>query len=725
MSEDSRDDSKFDLPLRGPGNAPERSRHRFDTGPDWSGERYLGAHPPRGRSFRPLVWLLLLLVIAALVAGYLYLRPVPATPAFDPPALEWAELRVGGASDPATVEITNVGERAMRLDSIAVSGEHRDEFEVVSESCTGEVQEPGRSCTVEVRFAPREMGQRSASLELSGNLVWRSPELSLGGLGIAPRVVLEPEGVEFGEQEVTRPSESSLVRFVNAGTDTLEVRGIALAGEHPADFVLEDRCSGRTFGPEERCAFRVSFAPRAAGPRAAEVKIETDVPGGASIARLSGTGLWSGPSFTAEPASLDFGDQRIGRESRPRSLELVNRSAAPLSAPQTIAPAAGSGFRLAGNECTGATVAPGEACRVTLAFAPEEEGRAQGELTARLDGDPLHVELAGRGVAPALAIDHHELDFGDLRLGLRGAPLWLSVTNSGNSALAVGALSLEGKDAAAYRLARDGCSRTSLAPSKSCSVELDFGPAREGRLEARLTVPSDAAPEPETVELTGRGTRSFLSVLPSEVDFGTVIRGDGGSAELQISNRGTARLHVQGVQTEGPAAADFAITRIGCRLDEGLAPGERCSLDLEFRPRDDGARIATLHVLHDGAEGRRAVQIRGIGAPPLPAFDVSPAELDFASAATASRSGIRTVTVRNGGKGFLELREVTLAGPDATDFQIVAGTCEGAPRIAPGSECTVGVRFLPQAAGSKRAELVVRHNAPEGRGRVALSGQAF
>jgi len=319
----------FDLPLRGPGSSQETGQRRFDTGPDWSGERHLGAPPPRTRSFRPLPGLLLLLVVAALTAGYLYLRPMPATPAFDPPTLEWAEMRVGGASESATVQVTNIGERPMRLDSIAIAGEHGEDFEVVGESCTGSLHPPGRSCTVEVRFSPRDTGLRSAALDLSGNLAWRSPELSLGGLGIAPRVVLEPEAVEFGEQPVTRASDSSLVRFVNAGTDILEVRTITLEGAHPADFVLEDRCAGRTFGPDERCAFRVSFSPRAAGARSAAVKLETDVPGGAPVAGLSGTGLWNGPSFTAEPAALEFGDQRIGRASRAVSLELVNRSASP------------------------------------------------------------------------------------------------------------------------------------------------------------------------------------------------------------------------------------------------------------------------------------------------------------------------------------------------------------------------------------------------------------
>jgi hypothetical protein len=712
--------SPIDLPLRGPGGAPEPTRRRFDSGPDWSGERYVRkAPPPRGS--RGLLWLLLLLLVAG-GAAYFYFRPRPATPAFAPPGLESGEQRVGGAGDPQVVTVTNAGERPMRLDAVAVAGGHPEDFEVVREACTGAVQQPGESCTVEIRFTPREVGLRSAILDLTGNLAWRAPNLPLAGVGIAPRVTLDPESVDFGEQAVTQTSESSLVRFVNAGSDTLEVRGISLAGEHPADFVLEDRCSGRIFGPEERCAFRVSFRPRAAGLRVAEVRIESDAPGGAPRAALSGRGSWSGPAFTTEPAQLAFGDQRTGRESRPRPLELINRTAEARSAPGLLAPAAGSGFRISGGNCAGAMVAPGESCRVELAFAPEAGGSARGELTIELGGSSLHVDLSGRGVAPALSLEKSRLDFGDLRLGLEGAPLRLAMTNSGSSALALGGIGLTGKDAESFHIGRDGCSKASLAPAKSCSVELGFSPRREGSHAASLTVPSDAGAEAEAVELSGRGTRSFLSVRPSELAFGAVIRGESGEASLEISNRGTARLHVQGLRTEGPAADDYRITRIGCRLDEGLAPGESCSLDLQFRPAADGARLATLIVLHDGAEGQREVAMGGIGAPPLPSFSVTPGELRFAATVAGTRSAIQTVRVLNKGKGFLEIREVTLAGAEAEDFQIVAGTCEGAPRIAPGSECTVGVRFYPQSAGAKQAELSVRHNAPEGRGRVRLEG---
>jgi hypothetical protein len=676
--------------------------------------------PPRGS--RGPLWLLLFLLVAGTVA-YFYLRPTPATPAFDPPGLEWGEQRVGGAGDPQVVTVTNAGERPMRIETVGTAGEQPQDFEVVRDDCTGAAQEPGESCTLEIRFTPQAVGLRNAALDLTGNLAWRGPDLLLSGVGIAPRVILDPEGVAFGDQAVTQISESSLVRFVNAGTDTLEVRGIALVGDHPADFLLEDRCSGRTFGPDERCAFRVSFRPRAAGPRAAEVQIDSDAPGGAPRATLSGNGLWNGPAFTAEPAQLDFGDQRIGRASRPRPLELINRTAEARAAPGLLAPAAGSGFRVSGGNCAGATVAPGESCRVELAFAPDAEGSARGELTVELGGSPLHVDLSGRGVAPALALENSRLDFGDLRLGLEGAPLRLAMTNSGNAALAIGGIGLTGKDAASFHVGRDGCSNASLAPAKSCTVELGFSPRREGAHAASLAVPSDASPEAETVELSGRGTRSFLSVRPSELAFGTVIRGEAGAASLEISNRGTARLHVQGLRTEGPAAEDYRITRIGCRLDEGLAPGESCSLDLQFQPAADGARLATLIVLHDGAEGQREVTMSGIGAPPLPSFAVSPGELRFAETAAGTRSAIQTVRVLNHGKGFLEIREVTLAGPQAADFQIVAGTCEGAPRIAPGSECTIGVRFYPHSAGTKQAELSVRHNAPEGRGRVRLNGK--
>ncbi|MDX1502934.1 MAG: choice-of-anchor D domain-containing protein, partial [Thermoanaerobaculia bacterium] len=658
-------------------------------------------------------------------AAWLALRPQPPLPLFSPDPLEAGQVLVGEEGEPWRVTVTNGGELPMRVVGAALAGPEAADFALVEDGCSGVERAPGESCEVAVRFAPTAVGLRRGTLELDGNLRWRAPTLSLVGTGIAPRAALDPPAVGFQEQAVEETSASTLVRIVNDGSAPLAITAITVAGAHAADFPLEERCAGRTFGPDERCAVRVAFRPRAAGPRRAELRVESDAPGEPSAAALTGTGLWSGPPFTAEPARLEFGSQRTGRASQPRTLRLVNRTAAPRSPPELVPPRPDSGFSLAGGGCGGAPVPPGGDCQVELVFRPEREGRSEATLTLAEAGQTaVNVPLEGAGVAPRLAIDRERLDFGDLRVGFESASERVTLRNAGTDSLAIRSARLAGS-APPFAVKEDRCSGQRLAPGERCAVSLVFRPAGEGPGSGRLEVRSDADPEPLVVVLAGRGTVSGFAARPSVLTFDRVTRGETAEERLEIANTGSARLRVRGVRTEGAAGGDYRLTELGCRLDEGLAPGASCLLTVEFRPSADGPRTAVLVIDHDGPDSPRRVELDGAGAPPLPGFRVTPESIGFGAWPVGDRSTIQTVTIENPGRGDLVIRDVTLAGAQADDFRIVPGTCQGAPRIVSGSSCTVGVGFRPQADGSRGADLVVLHNAGRGRDRVQLRGQGI
>lgn len=86
---------------------------------------------------------------------------------------------------------------------------------------------------------------------------------------------------------------------------------------------------------------------------------------------------------------------------------------------------------------------------------------------------------------------------------------------------------------------------------------------------------------------------------------------------------------------------------------------------------------------------------------------------------------IFTVTIRNEGTGGLEFSGFDLSGPGRDDFQIVPATCQAVPTILAGSDCTVGVRFVPSSAGPRRATLEVKSNAYAGESTVELVGSGM
>ena len=56
---------------------------------------------------------------------------------------------------------------------------------------------------------------------------------------------------------------------------------------------------------------------------------------------------------------------------------------------------------------------------------------------------------------------------------------------------------------------------------------------------------------------------------------------------------------------------------------------------------------------------------------------------------------------------------------------IVPATCEAASYLVPGSDCTLGVRFLPTAGGARRGRLVIRSNSAGGNHAVELVGEGL
>jgi large repetitive protein len=128
----------------------------------------------------------------------------------------------------------------------------------------------------------------------------------------------------------------------------------------------------------------------------------------------------------------------------------------------------------------------------------------------------------------------------------------------------------------------------------------------------------------------------------------------------------------------------------------------------------------------DGRTGelRAATYGRGLWQIPLltaataaqPAISLSPTMLTYGTQAVATASAPQTITVTNTGNASLTVSRVATTGDfDETD------TCTTAP-IAINSTCTIQVRFLPTATGSRGGVLTVYGNVAGGQATATLSG---
>lgn len=340
-------------------------------------------------------------------------------------------------------------------------------------------------------------------------------------LPATPRV--QPSSVSFGPRRVgsgaTAPRQLTVA---NEGGTSLTVE---LVGDGDnAEFPLEaTACVGVTLAPGEACAIEVAFEPTSVGAHSTTVAVATSV--GAVTATVSGRGTES--DFDASPASLAFGSVLVGG-TRPLTVTVTDAGSASL----TIESAAiegldASAFAIApgSDECSGATLEPGEECAVTVDYEPAVTGGSVASLAFGTDPSRA-VALSGTGVEPRFAIAPTFHEFGEATVGTTTAAEAFAVRDEGSGPMTIGTPTIEGDDAGQFALAAgDGCEGATLQAGESCVVEVEFAPTTVGVAQAMLAVPGSAPgsaalagigkPEPERgSEPEGRHEASSASAAP-------------------------------------------------------------------------------------------------------------------------------------------------------------------------------------------------------------------
>jgi hypothetical protein len=111
---------------------------------------------------------------------------------------------------------------------------------------------------------------------------------------------------------------------------------------------------------------------------------------------LQGEGVAA--AVTLVPAAFDFGPVDAGARSPSHAFAVLNEGAAPLDlGAASIVGADLDQFTLAGDECTGETLAPGAACLLRVRFAPDSDGAKAARLRVASDAGAFVAHLAGSG----------------------------------------------------------------------------------------------------------------------------------------------------------------------------------------------------------------------------------------------------------------------------------------------------------------------------------------
>jgi hypothetical protein len=199
----------------------------------------------------------------------------PLTIAFDP-------RPIGSESNPRVLRVENTSRLPVSLGDPVFEGDLEDFIFADIESC-GDTLAPLTACTVKVSFRPNSGGKKTlkATVTTSGSAT--PIVLTFTGEGVAPKLVVETNRIDFGMLKVGGSTPAQRVTLRNEGSASVRIDSVQVLGDATA-FSLNSACTP-TIEPSASCEITLAFSPKASGEQRARVSI-TSTGGDASIELL-------------------------------------------------------------------------------------------------------------------------------------------------------------------------------------------------------------------------------------------------------------------------------------------------------------------------------------------------------------------------------------------------------------------------------------------------------
>jgi hypothetical protein len=318
----------------------------------------------------------------------------PPSLSLNPTSLSFPGTATGSASVAQTITVSNPGTAPLNTPSMQVSGD----FQVTANGCTTSVV-AGGSCTVQVEFAPTEVGGRTGTLTVSTTTAGvESVSASLSGTGLTPAAFsASPLQFSFPVVLVGQSSPAQTVTVKNTGGAAAASTTLTVNSDQ---FAITNNNCPSSLAAGASCTAGVIFQPTFNGAQSASLSVTSpSVANPASVA-LTGTG-GTPAALSPLPGLLTFSSTGVGLTSSPQTVTITNPGVLTATG---VALAAAAPFQLVNNTCT-ATLAAQASCTTGVVFAPTSAGAQQGALTlsgtagSGASASPLSatVALAGTG----------------------------------------------------------------------------------------------------------------------------------------------------------------------------------------------------------------------------------------------------------------------------------------------------------------------------------------
>jgi hypothetical protein len=571
-----------------------------------------------------------------------------------PPALSFDDVAIGATSD-LSFTITNDGAGILS----GTVGPACGDFDLLDGGGDYELA-TGQSRAVTVRFSPTRCGVRECSIPIGAPAC---TAVTCVGTGAGGSCALAPDSLDFG---VLDPGGTKDLSFSLSNTGCDVLTGTVSSG-CPVFRVIAGEGSYILY-PGQTRTVTVRFDPVTSGLQTCTIGLANehcgDLPCRGEMLPFPCT------ACAVAPTSLQFGDVDVG-QSADLSFTIRNTGCDPISG--TILESC-SDFTITsgGGEYA---LDPDGVRTITVRFSPTACATRSCTIETG-NSDCPDVSCGGRGVVSGCEIVPSVLDFGTVPPG-GFADRTFSISNTG-------CLELIGQiveDCSKFSLITGGGSFR-LSPLASRVVTVRFSPQAPGTETCEIDMGNPAC-GPVSCTGVGAGTGPSCSVLPGDLDFGTLAVGESKELAFTITNGGSDLL----TGSVGGTCPGFEI--LSGQGTYSLSGGESRDVRVRFAPSACGAKSCSIET---GSDLCADVGCTGTGGGA--GCSVSPTEIDF-GAITVGRTLDRSFTISN--EGCDPVTGEVSASCDG--YEIASGG--GTYLLAAGQSRTVTVRFTPTACGPK------------------------
>ncbi len=577
-------------------------------------------------------------------------------------------------------------------------------------NCTPDVIAASSVCDIWVTFTPTVVGTTTGTLTITDSASSEAHVINLLGQGAAPYDVLSTSSLTFATQGVSTTSAAQSITLQNTGKGTLYISSLVAQGITVAsDFAQTNTC-GAQLSPGGSCTISVTFTPSGTGTRNGAVTITDNAQGSPHVVSLTGTGRLVTNTFST--TSLIFPQQQIKADSAPQTITIQNTDASQnlVINSVTVSPS----FLISLNTCASAAILPGGTCAIQVEFDPSTSGSFTGTLSIVGNGTLMPGSISLSGTAGATAtLTPANLNFPGTVVGVTSPAQSVTLANLSTFPFNISSAVLSGAAAADFSLVNN-CGTSLSALPATCTFSISFTPSAAGNRNAVLTVTSDAAASPQTVNILGVGLAPAVTLSQgatqnvTSISFGNQAISEASTPiVLTLTNSGTAPLNMSSITFTGAGAGEFSQTNT-CGTQ--VLAGSNCTINVVFTPSALNGQGATLVITDNATPSSQTVALNGYGVQPTaPSFNPTTAVgLAFGGEPVNSTTAAQTITVTNNDANYA----ITLGTPVmAGDFAVQASGTTCGTLLAKSTSCVIAVTFTPTATGSRTGTLTLSSNA--------------